>query len=165
LVELHIEVLIVHRAFLHRYDNRGRSFSILGFWGRLHIEGIGDIVERHYIQTSNRGSFSQYTVLLPLTCFWNIHPHIVFVERISVCVESAQFPTCLVHLAITVHRSILLVSKHDPVAWLAFAGTLSTLAADGLVFVTFELSLAASLAVNAAEISMWLFEREMHGKS
>jgi hypothetical protein len=126
--------------------------------------GVGSILKGSVILWNVTKSSRQldvqslYTFLL--TCLWNIHPHVVFVERISVCVESAQFPTCFIHLASTVHRGILLVSEHHAVAWLAFTGAFSTLAADRLVFVTFELSLAASLAVNTAEISMWLFKRE-----
>ena len=92
-------------------------------------------------------------LLLLLTCFWNINPYIAFVESISVCVEPTQLAISLVNLANSIHGRILLVSKYNPVAGLAFAGALSTLTTDGLAFIAFEFPGAAGLAVESGRIS------------
>jgi hypothetical protein len=103
------------------------------------------------VTKSNRQSQFYLAMCLPLlrTCLWNINPYIAFIESISIGVEPAQLAIPLINLASSIHGSILLVSKHNPVTGLAFARALSTLATDGLVFVAFEFPGAAGLAVES----------------
>ena len=78
-----------------------------------------------------------------LTSFGDLYPYIAFVKAVPVCVESSQLPASLLHLSAAVHGGILLVTKHNPVAGLALARAFTALATGGLLFVTFQFSLAA----------------------
>jgi hypothetical protein len=82
------------------------------------------------------------------TFFRHFHPHIVFVEAVSVGVETCQLPTPILHLSASVHRRILLVAEDNTIAGLTLACAFTALATDRLFFVAFELSLATGETVN-----------------
>lgn len=105
----------------------------------------------------NPGFIQHDFPLLP-TCLWDINPNVVFVEGISICVESAQLIISLVNLADPIHGSILLMSKHNPIARLTIARTFSTLAADWLVFIALKLPGAAGLAVGSGRHQQLFFQ-------
>jgi hypothetical protein len=85
------------------------------------------------------------------TPFGHLYPYIMFIEAVSVGVKSCQLPTSFLHLPASVHRGILLVTEHNTITGLALPRAFTALATYGLLFVAFQLSLAASKTVNQTE--------------
>jgi hypothetical protein len=81
------------------------------------------------------------------TSFWDIHPDIILVECILVCVKASKpasaFPDHVLSSAI--HGCILLMAEDNPIAGPTLPGSPSTLTTYGPLFVAFELPLAAGL--------------------
>jgi hypothetical protein len=90
------------------------------------------------------------------TCFRYLYPNIVLIEGIPVGVKSSQLSISVFHLPAPIHRRILLVTEHDAITGLALARSFAALATNRLCFVAFQLSLAASLTVDQADVSITL---------
>jgi hypothetical protein len=144
--------VVVCEPFLQSRDNDfSRSSVVFGFGGGLHVIRVGNIVEGHCEQMVSH-HLSESRVPNEVTIFWHIHPYVVFVEGVPICIETPQ--------SRLVHGSILLMPEHNSIAWLAFSRPLSTLPTDWGDFIAFKLSLAACLTVGGQQVSMsrWRLE-------
>ena len=84
------------------------------------------------------------------TSFRHLYPHVMFIEAVPVGVEPRQLsPIIVLHVPAPIHGSILLVTENNAITGLALSCAFTALTADGLFFVAFELSLAASKTVKS----------------
>ncbi len=72
----------------------------------------------------------------------------MLIEAVPVGVESCQLsPIIVFDIRAPIHGRVLLVTENNAITGLALSCAFTALTADGLVFVAFELSLAASKTV------------------
>jgi hypothetical protein len=79
----------------------------------------------------------------------------MLIEAVPVGVEPRQLsPIIVLHVPAPIHGRVLLVTENNAITGLALSCAFTALTADGLFFVAFELSLAASKTANqTGEIS------------
>jgi hypothetical protein len=76
----------------------------------------------------------------------------MFIEAVPVGVEPRQLSSIIVlHVPAPIHGSVLLVTENNAITGLTISCAFTALAADGLFFVAFELSLATSKTVNQTD--------------